>query len=190
MNRYIKVFVFVFLLFKFILYAGFLNEDTPAGTHTPHDHSDLYHDHSHQEATHLPEKLLFPPASSDRIILNLPEDPETSIAVNWRTDTTISEGYVEIAVSTPGPEFTNHARQVIALRQFLKVKHSEEPEVSANYFSAQITDLKPSEKYVYRVGSEGAWSEWFQITMPDVSSKKISFIYFGDAQNDLKSIFL
>jgi hypothetical protein len=36
----------------------------------------------------------------DRVILNLSEDASTSLAVTWRTDNTISEGYCELQ-STP-----------------------------------------------------------------------------------------
>ena len=60
------------------------------------------------------------------VILNLTENPETSVAVNWRTDTTVTSGFVEIATATAGPELINSARQVPAQRQFLKVKHGEE----------------------------------------------------------------
>ena len=72
--------------------------------------------------------------------------------------------------------------------EYLKVKHREEPTVSAHYFSATLTGLQPGKKYIYRVGTEGWWSEWHQVKMPD-SSGKLSFMYFGDAQNDIKSMW-
>jgi hypothetical protein len=109
--------------------------------------------------------------------------------VNWRTDTTTAAGFVEWTTATPGPDFRETVSKLEARLEKLKVKHLEEPEVKANYFSATINDLKPGVKYVYRVGTEGSWSEWYQVQMPDASKKKLSFVYFGDAQNDVKSMW-
>ena len=177
--------VFIILLLISIGYFSFLNEERSADHH---DHSDHFHDHSHSEGPLLGEKLLVPSAHPDRVILNLTENPETSIAVNWRTDTTVLTGTIEWAVATAGPEFRNSVSKVTAQRESLKVEHAEDPTVVANYFSGTVNKLSPGQKYVYRVGSEGSWSEWYQIQMPD-ASKKLSFIYFGDAQNDIKSMW-
>jgi len=177
------------LLVILITYSAFMREAYDPHHHTHHDHTDLYHGHSHIDRAALPGKLLFPSREPDRVILNLTEGPETSVAVNWRTDSTVTSGFVEFAVATAGPEFVSMATRINATMQPLTTRHLEEPVVTANYFSAEITDLTPAQKYVYRVGTEGAWSEWYQIRMPDVASGKISFIYFGDAQNDLKSMW-
>ena len=172
-------------------YLGFVNDEAKiaSGDGHHHDHSDHYHDHSHSHADMLPPKLLFPSHEPDRVILNLTENPETSIAVNWRTDTTVQSGVLEWAVATSGPEFRDQANKVQAKLEYLRVKHRDEAVVTANYFSATVNNLQPGGKYVYRVGSEGSWSEWYQIQMPGGSNKKISFIYFGDAQNDVKSMW-
>jgi acid phosphatase type 7 len=176
-------------VFAFVVYGGFLYETREGFDKHHHDHSDHYHEHSHHETISLPEKLLFPSPEPDRVILNLTENPETSIAVNWRTDTTALTGAIEWAEATAGPEFLNSVKQHAATREYLRVKHGEEPTVVAHYFSAKVEDLTPGHKYVYRVGSAAAWSEWYQIQMPDASKKKLSFIYFGDAQNDVKSMW-
>ena len=60
--------------------------------------------------------------------------------------------------------------------------------MSAHYFNATLQDLKPGLKYIYRVGTEGWFTEWHQFRTPD-PEKKLSFIYFGDAQNDIKSMW-
>ncbi len=190
-NTDFKVFGLLLLLLIVVGYTGFLYEerepDFESHGHT-HDHSDQYHTHSHREMPRLPDNLNFPSGTPDRVILNLTENPETSIAINWRTDTTVLAGTVEWAVATGGPEFLNSVSNVPAQREFLKVKHGNEPTVTAHYFSATVDKLSPGQKYVYRVGSEGLWSEWFQIQMPD-SKQKLSFVYFGDAQNDIKSMW-
>ena len=188
-KRYLKVTCLVVLLLGFVVFAGFVYDHEKNLNEEDHDHTDHYHDHSHSVNGHLPPKLLFPSGEPDRVILNLTENPETSIAVNWRTDTTIQSGFVEWTLATPGPEFREQATKLEAQREALKVKRLDEPEVKANYYSATINNLLPGKKYVYRVGSEGYWSEWYQVQMPDASKEKLSFVYFGDAQNDVKSMW-
>ncbi len=133
--------------------------------------------------------LLVPSKNPDQIILNLTEDPTRSVAVNWRTDTTISSGWVEVAQATKGPQFREDTKMISAKTTFFQNQYQEEPRVSAHYHNAMINGLMEANTYVYRVGSEESWSEWFQITMPSISSKGLSFIYFGDAQNEVKSMW-
>ena len=152
------------------------------------DYSDLYHNHTLREKMLLAEKIVFPSRDPDRVILNLTENPETSIAMNWRTDTTVSSGTVQWAVSTAGPEFLDNVSSVLANREVLKVNQEGEPAIIANYFSARVENLTPGQKYVYRVGSTGSWTAWYQFQMPD-PKRKLSFVYFGDAQNDIKSLW-
>ncbi len=168
------------------LCTGFLWEGKFETDH--HDHTDQYHSHSHHEAAEGSVKIFLPSPEPDRVILNLTETPETSIAVNWRTDTTVVNGFVEWAQATHGPEFLNSVTRLPASMEKLKVKHGDEPEVNAHYFSSIIAKLSAGKKYVYRVGNDHAWSEWHQIKMPDPTDK-LSFIYFGDAQNDIKSMW-
>jgi hypothetical protein len=189
-KKYLKVSGLVLLLSGFLTSVGFLfDHERNTSENGHHDHSDHYHDHSHAETVHLPSKILFPSKEPDRVILNLTANPETSIAVNWRTDTTISTGFIEWTKATPGPEFRDLVSKREAGRESLTVKHGDEPKVNANYFSATVNDLTPGVKYVYRVGTEGSWTEWYQLQMPDPSKKKLSFVYFGDAQNDIKSMW-
>lgn len=50
-------------------------------------------------------------------------------------------------------------------------------------------DLQPGTKYVYRVGDGVNWSEWFHFTTASSELQPFSFIYFGDAQNNLRSMW-
>lgn len=183
---YLKISLIVLISVAFVGY-GFLNDHAKTSEHH-HDHSDHFHDRSHSEETAIAENLSAPSRTPDRVILNLTENPETSIAVNWRTDSTVVDGKIEWAVATAGPEFLDQVKNAPARLERLTVKHGDEPKVVANYHSAIVDNLTAGQKYVYRVGSQGYWTEWHQIQMPD-ASKKISFIYFGDAQNDIKSMW-
>ena len=151
-KRILKVVVLIVPIVALIIYAGFLNENVSDRDADHHDHSDHYHEHSHSENIIL-QAAFSPWRDPDRVILNLTESPETSIAVNWRTDTTIVSGTVEWAEATAGTEFLNNKKSVAADKERLKVKHLEEAAVVANYFSAKVEGLTPGAKYVYRVGT-------------------------------------
>jgi hypothetical protein len=189
MNHFYKISALGLLLIVFIVSLSFLREDKEVDRSHGHDHSDMYRDHSHVDNKQSRFDLLFPSGSPDRVILNLTETPETSIAVNWRTDTTVSTGTVEWAIATAGPEFVDNKKIINASLETLVVNSENGPRVAANYFSARIENLSAGQKYVYRVGTEDAWSEWYQLQMPDPSKRNLSFVYFGDAQNDIKSMW-
>ncbi len=135
----------------------------------------------------IDQRILFPTPVPDRVILNVTETPETSVAVNWRTDLSQSQGEVQWAVATAGPQFLKAIHRVSAKTEFLSVTN-EEATIEANYHAARIDSLQPGQTYVYRVGFGDHWSEWYQYKSPD-SGKSLSFLYFGDAQNDVKSMW-
>lgn len=135
----------------------------------------------------IDQRILFPTPVPDRVILNVTEAPETSVAVNWRTDLSQAQGEVQWAVATAGPQFLKAIHAVSAKTEFLSVPNGEVV-IEANYHAARIDSLEPGQTYVYRVGFGEHWSEWFQFKTPD-SGKSLSFLYFGDAQNDVKSMW-
>ena len=154
-------------------------------------------DHTHYEAhdSIVSHKLIFPSKTPDRVIANLTVDPAHSIAVNWRTNQQIDSSFVEIAVATDGPEFLlEDIRKVKAVSQEFENQNWKEPLVKATFHSAVIAALKPNTTYIYRVGNgsrnDDFWSEWYQITTAhDDLDAPFSFIYFGDAQNSVKSMW-
>jgi hypothetical protein len=125
-----------------------------------------------------------PKPTPDRIILTWNGDPATSQAVTWRTDTTIIEAFAEVAIAGDMPEFVLNAARVNARTEKLISDKS-----AAHYHSATFGQLQPNTLYAYRVGDGKYWSEWFHFKTANNSSAPFSFIYFGDAQNDLKSLW-
>jgi 3',5'-cyclic AMP phosphodiesterase CpdA len=178
------VFLILTLLFSFPLRA----QNQIATEHHGHSH---YIEHDSVAA----HKLIFPSKTPDRVIANLTTDPALSFAVNWRTDQQIESGMVEVALATDGPEFLlGEVRKIAAKRQLFQNRNINEPLVKAVYYSAIIPDLEPHTTYVYRVGNgsedDDYWSEWFQFTTAHTDNKEpFSFIYFGDAQNQVKSMW-
>ena len=123
----------------------------------------------------------------DRIVLNLSEDASTSVAVTWRTDISVSAGYCELQSTPDGRIDRKNSKSFKAKTTTVKYEHEDEPVIEANQHSYVFTGLIPGEKYIYRVGSEGFWSEWLDFETPTVENDEFSFIYFGDPQNDIKS---
>lgn len=123
----------------------------------------------------------------DRVILNLAENPSTSVAVTWRTDASVLEGFCEIQVAPEGPVRNENTKSYKAKTIHMKYEYEDEPAIDANHHSYVLSGLSPGEKYIYRVGADKYWSEWFEFRTPAIDENGYSFIYLGDPQNDLKS---
>lgn len=120
----------------------------------------------------------------DRVILTWAGDPATTQAVTWRTDTSVTRGLAQIAEATDGPEFHSQAKEVEAVAWTLEIEPWH-----ANYHSVQFTGLRPDTVYVYRVGDGENWSEWNQFRTASLGPAPLEFIYVGDAQNDIFSMW-
>jgi 3',5'-cyclic AMP phosphodiesterase CpdA len=123
---------------------------------------------------------LFP----DRIILGYKGNPAFSQAVNWRTDSTVLKAVAAIHEADPSPDFEKNARIIDAKTQQVEIEGK-----TISYHEADFTDLKPATQYVYRVGDGTHWSEWFHFKTASDKKEPVSFIYFGDAQNDIRSLW-
>jgi predicted phosphodiesterase len=120
----------------------------------------------------------------DRIILGYKGNPATSQAVNWRTDSTITNAVAAISEADPSPDFQSNAKIVKALTQPLILDGK-----TVLYHEVNFTDLKPATQYAYRVGNGKQWSEWFHFKTASDKPEPLSFVYFGDAQNDIRSLW-
>ena len=59
-------------------------------------------------------------------------------------------------------------------------------EYVSKFHTVNFTNLKPDTKYLYRVGDGANWSEWFEFETASNKAEPFSFVYVGDAQNDIK----
>lgn len=146
------------------------------------------HEHAHDHE-HVHEPIVVPDAEAhrpsaipDRILLSWTSDPATTQAVTWRTDDTVTVAYAEIAIATDGPEFDDAPQRFMAATERLETDLGP-----ACYHSYTFTDLAPVTMYAYRVGDGANWSEWIQFTTASAEPMPFTFVYFGDAQNDVKS---
>lgn len=134
----------------------------------------------------LAAQVNIPSAYPDRVILNLTEEPSTSMAITWRTNPTVTEGFCELQPATEGPVKKENTETFRARTTTVRYEYRDEPSIEANQHSFIFTGLTPGKKYMYRVGAGDHWSEWFDFKTPSTDGK-FSFIYYGDPQSDLKS---
>jgi 3',5'-cyclic AMP phosphodiesterase CpdA len=117
----------------------------------------------------------------DRVVLTWSDDPRTTQSVSWRTDTSIERAVAEIAVANADGRRMQPERFAAATERF----RSDINE--AHYHTLTFRDLEPNTLYAYRVGDGVNWSEYFHFRTASERPRPFSFIYFGDAQNDLKT---
>jgi 3',5'-cyclic AMP phosphodiesterase CpdA len=140
-------------------------------------------EHSHRPTKVKPAETYAPSAVPDRICLCCTASPATSMAVTWRTSKDVQQGLVQLAKATDGPGFTDKVATHQATSQSLRTDLGP-----ARYHEATLVELTPETKYLYRVGDGENWSEWSEFqTASDRTDRPFSFVYFGDAQNDIKS---
>lgn len=125
----------------------------------------------------------------DRIVLLPTQDPATSQTVAWRTDTSLTAPQAQIAVAKSTPDLHRDARRVDGTSTQLRTENG-----TALHHHVTFTDLEPDTLYAYRVrGGEhegqSTWSEWFQFRTPKAEFSPFTAVYFGDAQNAVKSHF-
>lgn len=127
----------------------------------------------------------YPPSPfPDRIVLNVTQDPSTSLAVNWRTHDSVRAGAGEIIVAVSNPAEAAKAIRVKA--QTEQVVHKE---IAASYHAVQFSGLQPGTRYMYRVGDGNYWSEWFHVKTAGNANEPFSFIYLGDVQQGMRSFW-
>ena len=142
------------------------------------------HDHpSHEKPAAVNEAILYrPTAMPDRLMLTWHADPARSQAVSWRTDDTVKHAFAEIAPATGGPGFTTTA-VVVAAKTALHLSDIG----PIHFHTVRFEELKPDTLYVYRVGDGTNFSAWCHFRTASSEPRPFTFVYFGDAQNDIKS---
>ncbi|PQJ34909.1 serine/threonine protein phosphatase [Salinibacter sp. 10B] len=142
-------------------------------------------DSSSTEAATLPSTT--PSPYPDRIVLSWEEDPASSLSVTWRTDSTVTDAKAQIAPALGAPSFYTKAKTVDAETQDLHTHKVTGEHVNAKYHSVTFDGLMADTLYAYRVGDGTHWSEWFHARTASRQPEPFSFVYVGDAQNNVRS---
>ncbi|WP_165225248.1 purple acid phosphatase family protein [Aquisphaera insulae] len=148
-----------------------------------HDH-DHEHDHDHPPIPVPEPEAHRPSAIPDRIIRTFAGDTARTIAVTWRTDSSVAKAIAQIAPADAAPNFGASAKTITAVSQPLTTDLGP-----ARFHSVVFSGLGPAQLYAYRVGDGANWSEWVHARTALDGPEPFSFIYFGDAQNDIKSLW-
>lgn len=120
----------------------------------------------------------------DRVILTWKGNTAVSQTVTWRTDTTVADSKAQIKAEDSSPALEDAITTYDADSRLLSGGKNY---ATAKYHNVTFNNLKPGTVYAYRVGAGEHWSEWFQFTTASDQDKPFSFIYLGDAQNDIRS---
>jgi hypothetical protein len=106
------------------------------------------------------------------------------MAVNWRTSPGTRATYAQITPADPAPYLADSARTILG-RDTLVLTDLN----GARFHSVVMDGLQPATQYAYRVGDSVYWSEWSHFRTAAEREAPLSFLYFGDAQNDIKSLW-
>ncbi|MDQ3699206.1 MAG: metallophosphoesterase family protein [Gemmatimonadota bacterium] len=121
----------------------------------------------------------------DRIVLTWIGDPATTQAVSWRTDSTGRAPALQLTRADASPNLAEIARTLPGETDSLRTENGV-----ALHHSATLTGLESASLYAYRVtGGNGVWSEWFHFRTASANPEPFSFLYFGDAQNEIRSLW-
>jgi predicted alpha-1,2-mannosidase len=122
--------------------------------------------------------LEVPGAVPERTVLTPTGTPHSSQAVTWRTGAAVTAGEVRFRKVGDQSWRTGKAR-------------SNDELVSAGIptrtHSAVMNDLRPGTTYEYQVGTGRLFSPTYSFTSAERPGEDFTFLYFGDAQNDLAS---
>ena len=163
--------------FKTLGYAALLYSISAMTNATAQDHT---HD-DWEPAQHPAQAIHAPSPLPERIVLTWSDEPSTTQSVTWRTDTSVKKAVAEIAVANANGRALNPERFDAETTYF------ESDLNAAHYHSMTFTNLEPDTLYAYRVGDGANWSEYFHFRTASNRPRPFSFIYFGDAQNDIRT---
>ena len=128
-----------------------------------------------QEMAYLPTPL------PDRVVLTWNDNPATTQSVNWRTDISVKKGFAQLAIANANGR-TLKPKEFNAETVYFKSDINE-----AHYHNVTFRNLKENTLYTYRVGDGVNWTEYYHFRTASSKEKPFSFIYFGDAQNEVKT---
>ncbi|WP_208348346.1 purple acid phosphatase family protein [Pseudaestuariivita rosea] len=119
----------------------------------------------------------------DQIILTMTDDPSSSMAVQWRTDTSVTAS--EIAL-WPEEDYLRPDRpepKVILADTVVAPSERTVNQPAVHRHSVLLTGLMPDTPYIYAVRpAEGIWSATARFTTAPAGDAPVSFMYFGDVQ--------
>ena len=122
-----------------------------------------------------------PGSIPSRIILTWAGDPARTQAVTWRTETLLPSPQAQLAKFTADPGFERKATTING--------SAETDELGSGHYAVAFQGLDPKTEYCYRVGDGQTWSEWNVFRTASEGPEPFRFLYLGDEQNSIKSMW-
>lgn len=114
-------------------------------------------------------------------------DPATSITVSWLAPPQTPDSVLQIRPASADPTAYDKPTIVPATNTG-SVDVGEG--VTRTFYRAMAGGLTPATRYSYRVGRDGAWSNWTDFTtLSDSPEEPLTFLYLGDAQAGHESLW-
>lgn len=115
----------------------------------------------------------------DRVVLSPAQDAMTGFAVAWRTDASVDAPLLEIAVAGDSPDIGGgEVRRIQAQSRALRTANG-----LAHHHRADVDGLRPDTLYAWRVQGGDTWSAWSHARTAASPGTPLTFLYFGDTQN-------
>ncbi len=124
----------------------------------------------------------YPSANSpDQVLLTWSSNPTNSIDIQWRTNTSVSDGRVKYWVKGKKDTLTDFADKYLMEDRLLQNDRY------IHRFTSKLNNLQPGTFYQYCLGSEqGSWSDIFSFRTESDNEEPFSFIWFGDTHKSPK----
>jgi len=120
----------------------------------------------------------------DQVVLTWADDTKTTQSIQWRTSLATPEGAVRYRAEGTG------AWQLAEAESFM----FEDIHLANDYrimrHTARLAGLTPSTTYEYQIAyGDEEWTSAESFTTGDAAAEPFSFMYLGDAQNELRDVY-
>lgn len=114
----------------------------------------------------------------DQVLLTWSGDPKTTMAIQWRTSSSVDEGAVEYWAQGSGDTLST------AAEPFLMEDRLLQNDRFVHRFNAKLSQLQPGTTYEYRVRSDrDQFSDIYHFTTSKSEPSAFSFLWTGDVHN-------
>lgn len=137
------------------------------------------HDHDRIGASYA----MHAPDYPERVTLTWDGDPATRFVANWHTRAE-TPARAEIARADASPNFREHAAELAGRTETIAALPD-----SGYFHHVRFTGLDPDTLCAYRVGDGETWSSWYHHRTAATELRPFTFIYLGDAQNEILSLW-
>jgi len=120
-----------------------------------------------------------------RIMLTVGDDAAHAQAVTWRTEKPEESAQAQFALASANPDFEKLAQTVTATVAHYEVSAGR----TVGEYAVTFKGLNPNSRYSYRVGDGKTWSEWNTFRTASDKADKFKFLYLGDEQNSIRSLW-